>query len=108
MRTERDNSSFDIWMILGYHRDESQLSDRCAMKKRTTIALDERVIERIREKARAEGKSFQDCANELLWLGLQAAKALQRKPKPLPVFQLGAAKVDIADRVGLCDLLEQE
>jgi hypothetical protein len=76
--------------------------------KRTTMALDERLIERIREKARREGKPFQDCANELLRLGLEASAQSTTPPPPLPTFSLGEALVDIADREALYQVLDSE
>lgn len=76
--------------------------------RRTTLALDERVYERIKAKARREHRHFQDCANELLWLGLRtAAGQARQEPKPLPVFHAGPLLVDVADREALYDLLEQ-
>lgn len=76
--------------------------------KRTTMALDERLIERIRDKARRESRPFQDCANELLRLGLEASARSTTPPPPLPTFSLGEALVDIADREALYQVLDSE
>ncbi len=74
--------------------------------KRTTIALDERIISRIRAKARREGRHFQDCANDLLRIGLERIEHPQRQKKSLPSFSLGTSTVDVADREALLDMLD--
>ncbi len=76
--------------------------------KRTTIALDERLLSRIRTKARREGRHFQDCANDLLRIGLERVDHPQRPIKLLPTFSLGSSSVDIADREALLDVLDEE
>lgn len=76
--------------------------------KRTTLALDERVIEQVRNKARREGSTFQECANKLLRIGLEASASVRKKTKPLPNYSLGKASVDVADRDALYDLMERE
>ncbi len=74
--------------------------------KRTTVALDERLFEKIKDKARREGRPFQDCANELLRLGLEASSRSVEPPRPLPSYSLGEARVDIADREALYEVLD--
>jgi hypothetical protein len=77
--------------------------------RRTTLALDERIYERIKAKARREHRHFQDCANDLLRLGLGAEATRARvKPKPLPVLHGGRLLVDVADREALYDVMERE
>ena len=76
--------------------------------KRTTLALDDRTYERIREMARCEGRQIQECANELLKAGLAARSRKTAPPRPLPVFSMGAARVDVADRDALYDLMDRE
>ncbi len=73
--------------------------------RRTTLALDERLFARVRQKARREGKKLQECVNELLALGLQAQERGSGEGA-LPVFDLGHAVVDVADRDALYDLME--
>jgi hypothetical protein len=84
-------------------------SSRCEedAMKRTTVALDDRLLERIRARARKERRQLQDCINELLALGL-AAKVRRDGPRTLPTYSLGEASVDLADREALHDLLESE
>ena len=76
--------------------------------RRTTVALDERVYERIKQKSRLERRHFQDCANELLLLGLKAADKVHKKFKPVRVFSCGVPRIDVADREALFDLLDSE
>lgn len=76
--------------------------------QRTTIALDERIYARIKQMAEREGRYFQECANELLRLGLEAADRGTVPPLPLPVHSLGVPLVDIGDRDALLDVLDDE
>ena len=75
--------------------------------KRTTLALDEEVLRRLKRRAAAEGRTVQAVANDLLRRGLQATGA--------PPYRLElrgwAAKlqpgVDLTDRDRLLDLLDE-
>ena len=51
--------------------------------KRTTVFLDEPLLRRLRQKARAEGKSFAQCVREAVAAYLAPAP---RGPRPLPSF----------------------
>lgn len=57
---------------------------------RTTITLDEDVLERVKQESRHRGTSFKDTLNELLRVGLlqQEAKPRRRKFKVEP-FDMG-------------------
>ena len=74
--------------------------------KRTTLALDERVLAKIKQRARREKRTLQDVANELLRRGKEHERLKVDAPEPLPVFGLGEARVDIADREALLDLMD--
>ena len=74
--------------------------------KRTTVSLDERLLARIKAKARREGRTFQECAAELMQRGLLAETTRPTLP-PLPCFELGPALIDVADHEVLLDLLDQ-
>jgi hypothetical protein len=78
--------------------------------RRTTLAIEERLWERIREKARREGRDFQDCANRLLTRGIEAEKKEtgSNRKKRLPTFSMGKALVDISDREALYEAMENE
>ena len=73
---------------------------------RTTLMIEERLLRELKKKAVAEGRTFQDVANELLKRGLIAGAvapftlALQGwRADPLP-------GVDITDRDTLFDLMD--
>ncbi len=76
--------------------------------RRTTVALDDRIYERVRDLARRSGRTFQECANELLRAGLDAATRSATRRKPLPVFDFGEPAVDLADRDALYELMDRE
>jgi hypothetical protein len=75
---------------------------------RTTLALDERVMARIREKSRLERRSLQACTNELLMRALEMEDRPVAAPPPLPILSMGAARVDISDRDALMDFMDTE
>lgn len=62
------------------------------MSIRTTVTLDEDVIERVKEESRSRGASFRDTLNDLLRVALagQARPPLKRtlkiKPRPMGLF----------------------
>lgn len=77
--------------------------------RRTTVALDEITFERVLEMARRQGRTFQECVNELLRVGLEAVGSRGNSPSaPLPVFDLGEPAVDLGDRDALYDLMERD
>lgn len=73
--------------------------------KRTTLALDERILEKIRRLARKRGRTVQECANWLLRQALEGAEEKGR-PDPWPACSLGKPAVDIADREALLDFMD--
>ena len=74
---------------------------------RTTLAIDEDVLRRIKEKAAREGRTLQDVANELLRHALH-----QQSPRPRRKLVLRGWKaseqpgVDLLDRDKLFDLMD--
>jgi plasmid stability protein len=74
---------------------------------RTTLAIDDDLLKRIKEKAAREGRALQDVANELLRLAL-----VQQKPKRALKLELRGWKakerpgVDLLDRDKLFDLMD--
>ncbi len=74
---------------------------------RTTIAIDDDLLKRIKEKAAREGRALQDVANELLRNALT-----QQKPKRTVKLKLRGWKtserpgVDLLDRDKLFDLMD--
>lgn len=73
---------------------------------RTTLALDDRIFARLREMATSQERPIQDCANELLELGLSVRERPGRKPVALPVYRMGRPLVDLSDREALLDALD--
>lgn len=74
--------------------------------KRTTLALEEDLLRRLKEKAAREGRTLQDTANDLLRQGL--AKRPQRAPYRLSLTGWDAEElpgVDILDRDKLFDVM---
>ena len=74
---------------------------------RTTLAIDDDVLKRIKEKAAREGRTLQDTANELL----KQALAPQRSRKRIKLVLRGwkattRAGVDLLDRDKLFDLMD--
>lgn len=74
---------------------------------RTTLAIDDEVLKRIKEKAAREGRTFQETANELL----KQALAPQRFRKKIKLALRGwkattRAGVDLLDRDQLFDLMD--
>lgn len=62
------------------------------MSIRTTVTLDEDVIERVKEESRTRGASFRDTLNDLLRVALAAQsrppfkRTLKIKPRPMGEF----------------------
>jgi hypothetical protein len=74
---------------------------------RTTLAIDEDLLQRIKEKAVREGRTFQGVANDLLRQAL-----VQQRPKTKAKLTLRGWKaaerpgVDLLDRDKLFDLMD--
>lgn len=76
---------------------------------RTTVSLEAGIFRRLKEEAARRGKTLQECLNEFLRLGLDAASARKAKPGGwrLPAHSLGPFKIDPADRQALYDALRR-
>lgn len=75
--------------------------------KRTTLVLEEAILDGIRETAHRRGTDMSTVVNEWLSVGLQR----ERVPRPvpphdLPAFRMGVPRVDLADRDQLEPLME--
>jgi hypothetical protein len=74
---------------------------------RTTLLLDDNQMVRLKNLARAQGRTMTDLINEFIAEGLAARAA----PKPeqalnLPVFDMGRPRVNLADREALEGIME--
>ena len=74
---------------------------------RTTIAIDDDLLRRIKEKAAREGRSFQDLANSLLRQALAQQVARPRIKLALRGWKARQQPgVDLLDRDKLFDLMD--
>lgn len=74
---------------------------------RTTLAIDDDVLKRIKEKAAREGRTVQETANELLKQALTQARSRPRIKLALRGWKAETrAGVDILDRDRLFDLMD--
>jgi hypothetical protein len=73
--------------------------------KRTTLVLEEGLLEGIKREARRRDCDMSDVVNELIRNGLHA-KPPPQSPPGLPSFAMGRPKVNLADRDTLEDVME--
>ncbi len=77
------------------------------MIRRTTLMLEEQVLRDLKRVAAEEGRTLSDVTLEVVQRGLRDRKNPRRSMViRLPVFSMGRARVDIADRDRLYDLLD--
>ena len=69
--------------------------------KRTTLILDEGLLEGVRREARRRDCDMSTVVNECLRTGLHRRKGKVPSTPSLPVFALGRARVNLADRDAL-------
>ncbi|NUN98749.1 MAG: hypothetical protein HUU16_21545 [Candidatus Omnitrophica bacterium] len=74
--------------------------------KRTTLVLEDGCMEGVRELAKRENRQISQVVNELLAEGLQRRRRGKRPPFELPAFDMGAPRVNIADRDQLENAME--
>ena len=74
---------------------------------KTTLNIDDTVMNRLRREAARQGKTMSELVEAALRLLFQAG-ARKSKPKlrPLPTWDCGRPRVDIADRNALYDFME--
>lgn len=73
--------------------------------KRTTLVLEEGILAGIREEAHLAGKDMSELVNEFLRQGLLRKDKKVPHPK-LPLFSMGAPRVNLADRDALEQIME--
>ena len=75
--------------------------------KRMTLVLDERQFAELKKLAAVERRTLSSLTEELLRLGLAARRSRSRRRlSPLPTWNMGKPKVDLADRNALYDAME--
>jgi Ribbon-helix-helix protein, copG family len=74
---------------------------------KTTLNIDDTVMNRLRREAASQGKTMSELVEAALRLLFQAG-GRRSKPKlrPLPTWNGGKPRVDIADRNALYDFME--
>lgn len=74
---------------------------------RTTVAIDDDLLKKIKERAAREGRTFQDVANELLRQALVQPKPLRKMKLSLHGWKATELPgVDLLDRDKLFDLMD--
>ena len=68
---------------------------------RTTLILEDACIESVRRLAQREHRNMSRVVNELLAEGLQRRMKVSRTPFRLPVFPMGAPRINLSDRDAL-------
>jgi len=75
---------------------------------RTTLDLDSTVLEELRQRAAAEGKSMGQVASEVLAVGLHPEPAEEPPPLDWARKPMGPFKVDLEDKEAISRLLDRE
>jgi hypothetical protein len=70
-------------------------------RKRTTLVLEEGLLEGIRREAHRRDCDLSTVVNDCLRAGLHRRKPADAPPPDLPVFALGRPRVNLADRDAL-------
>lgn len=76
--------------------------------KRTTLVLEDELLQAVRETAHRRGTDMSRIANEWLSLGFQHEREQQTSAvRPLPVHRMGVPRVNLADRDQLQNLMDE-
>lgn len=75
--------------------------------KRTTLILHDRRLGEIKQVAAERGQTISAVVDEFLAEGLRRVRAPKRRAAKLPAFDMGEARVNIADRDQLWDFMER-
>ena len=73
---------------------------------KTTLVLDDALVERVRERARERGVSMSSVVEEAIVRMLAEKATLERPPLDLPSFDSGGYLVDITDRNAMYDAMD--
>jgi len=73
---------------------------------KTTLVIHDDVMKRLREEAAERDTTISELVEAALRLMLEPRRGGQSEIPPLPVFDLGGAYVDIADRDALYQAME--
>jgi hypothetical protein len=75
--------------------------------KRTTLILNERRLNDLKRLAAERGQTVSAVVDEFLADGIRRASAPKKRGARLPVFRMGAPRVNLADRDQLWDAMER-
>jgi hypothetical protein len=77
---------------------------------RTTIRVDDELLERLRAQARRENLSLARVLNRTLRAGLRAARTRPSKPAPYRerVYAMGAPRIDLDKALAVASALEDD
>jgi hypothetical protein len=75
---------------------------------RTTLIISDELFRELKKRAAAERRTLSDVTQEALRRGLDARTVRGRRRRRLPVFNMGPAQVDIADRERLLDVVSAD
>jgi hypothetical protein len=73
---------------------------------KTTLVIPDDVMKRLREEAAKRDTTISELVEAALRLMLEQRRSVKTEVPPLPVFDLGGAYVDIADRDALYKAME--
>ena len=76
-------------------------------RMKTTLVLPDPVFRALKRCAVERDETVSELATEFLRKGL-AARPNRKRLSPLPTFDMGRAKVDVADRDALYEAMEQD
>jgi len=78
------------------------------MAKRTTVTLDNQVMNAVKARAVKKGITFQKMLNEILRKWLNSSE--DKKPKKIKItsISMGKPRVNISDRDSLYDVMERK
>lgn len=75
---------------------------------KTTLVIDDTVMQRLREEAARRGVTMSALVEAGLRRVLDEPAPRPEAPPPLPLWDSGGARVDVADRDALYELLERD
>ena len=78
---------------------------RMLIHMRTTLVIDDHLMHQLKAEAAGEGRTMSDLVETSLRTMLGRRPCKQKLP-PLPTFNSGGARVDVADRDALYHLME--
>jgi hypothetical protein len=74
---------------------------------RTTLILQERRLGELKRLAVERNQTLSSLVDEFLADGIRRARAPKRRAPPLPIFDMGKPRVNVADRDQLWEAMER-